>query len=451
MIHSVKTPVIFYGGGCLGKAFAKKAAEYGINLVCFIDGNFTGEIEALPVYKPDSLPWLFKENEGAVVVITTNKPDFIVQIKENLQRLEVKPELVYGSFDDFFSDIYIESEKCYCESLLRCMRFGTKHIRYCCSPGDNDFKVSTITSEIQNLDGLEAAYNKFLVKRKEAFDAAKKGLIPIRCKNCHGLTAQEIPNEQPKFLDISTNFYPSVCNANCVYCGVCGISDDERCNLQKAKNFQFSKFIAKEFVKLKNNNMISEAAIIRYDSGEIAIAPDNEFLLSFALDNPDISHIIMTNAIVYSPLISQVISQSKKALVRVDMDAGTPETYLKVKGVNKFYKVIENLKKYVVHGNVEAKYIIIPDMNDDEANLYGAMNVAKELKLKSLTMAPEFFYKKKGDRFVKRKMLYATAKLMNILMENDINANFYCDWLDNEIKEIKRLAAQMKCIDSDGY
>jgi len=448
MVHSVKTPVIFYGGGCLGKIFAKKAAKYGINLICFIDGNFTREIDTLPVYKPDSLPRLLSENEGAAVVITTNKPDFIVQIKENLQRLGVKPEQVYGSFDDFFSDVYIESEKCYCPNLLSILMFGHKFVRYCCEPTVNYFPASTVPSEMQNRDGLEVAYNRFLVKRKEAFTSAKKGLIPLGCKNCRMLTAQEIPDNQPKLLAITVNFYPSVCNADCVYCGW-GFSNDKDCNVQEAKKFQLSKFITEELIKLKSNSMISERATIIYESGEIAITPDNKFLLSYALDNPDFIFRISTNAIIYSPLISQIISQNKESYVAVDMDAGTPETYLKVKGVNKFYKVIENLKKYVTHGKVEVKYIIIPDMNDDEVNLCGTVNVAKELKLKSMVISPEFQLINSKDQFAKRKMLYSAAKLMNILTENDIRTDFFVGWLDRDIKEIKRLATQMKCIDGE--
>jgi len=448
VIHSVKTPVIFYGGGCLGKVFAKKAAEYGINLICFIDGNSTGEIEALPVYKPDSLPQLLNENEGAAVVVTTNKPDFIVQIKENLQKLGVKPEQVYGSFDDFFSDVYIESEKCYCPNLLNILMFGTKHIRYCCEPTVNYFPVSSVPSEMQNRYGLEVAYNNFLVKRKEAFTSAKNGLIPLGCKNCRMLTAQKIPDKQPKILSVCVNFYPSVCNADCVYCNL-GFSNDMNCNLQEAKKFQLSKFMVQELIKLKKNNMIAETALISYESGEITIIPDNKILLSYAIDNPDFKFLISTTAIVYNPLISQIIAQNKESFIRVDMDAGTPETYLKIKGVNKFYKVIENLKKYATYGNIQFKYIIIPDMNDDEANLYGAVNVAKELKLKSMVISVEFSLIKSDDRFVKRKMLYAAAKLMNILTENDIRADFFLGLLDSEIKEIKRLATQMKCIDSD--
>jgi len=447
MVHSVKTPVIFYGAGCLGKAFAKKTAKYGINLVCFIDGNFIGEIDKLPVYKPDSLPRLLSENQGAAVVITTNKPDFIVQIKENLQRLGVKSEQVYDSFDDFFPDVYVQSEKCYCPNLLDFLIFGHKFLRYCCYPRGNYFPVSNVPSEMQNLDGLKAAYNKFLVKRKEAFTSAKNGLIPLGCKNCYMLTAQEIPEKQPRFSTIVANFYPSVCNADCVYCSW-GFSNDRDCNLQEAKKFQFSKFMAELLMKLKSDNMISKETAISYESGEIAILPDNEFILSFAVDNPDFRFTILTNAIVYNPLISQILSQNKEAYIRVDMDAGTPETYLKVKGVNKFYKVIENLKKYVAHGKVEVKYVIIPDMNDDDANLYGAVNVAKELKLKSMVISPEFQLINSGNPFVKRKMLYSAAKLMNMLTENDIDVGLYF-WLDKEIKEIKRLAMQMKCINGE--
>jgi len=441
-MHSVKTPVIFYGCGKVGKEIAKRALKYKMNAVCFIDGNFTGEVEILPVYKPDSLPRLLGENEDAVVVITTIKPDFITQIKENLHRLEVKPEQVYGSFDDFLSDVYIENEKRYCWHLLFDLEFGDRSTMYCCGARTHYYPVSTIPNEMQNIDGLKIAFNNFLTKRKEAFDAAKKGLIPFGCENCYHLTDQEIPDELPKFSIIGVNFYPSVCNADCVYCGRGRLSNDKCNNLQEAKKLQFPKFIVEELVKLKNNNMISEETTICYNSGEISITPDNELLLSYAIDNPNFIYVILTNAIVYSPLISQILSQNKRSRIMVDMDSGTPETYLKVKGVNKFYKVIENLKKYVAHGTVEVKYIILPDMNDDDANLYGTVNVAKELKLQSLTIALETFEKR--DKFVKRKMYYAAAKLMNILAENDIKTVFHYDWIYEEIKEVKRLAAQMK-------
>ena len=77
---------------------------------------------------------------------------------------------------------------------------------------------------------------------------------------------------------------------------------------------------------------------------------------------------ILTSGIKYCKSIEDAFVNDKLKMV-VSIDSGTKETYLKIKGVDCFDKVIENLRKYVLASdfakeNITLKYIIVDKEND---------------------------------------------------------------------------------------
>ena len=62
------------------------------------------------------------------------------------------------------------------------------------------------------------------------------------------------------------------------------------------------------------------------------------------------------------------------------LDAGTRETFKKIKQVDSFERVLENLRKYPLKNtNFLLKYIFLEGVNDNEADIDGFYEIAKDI------------------------------------------------------------------------
>jgi hypothetical protein len=73
----------------------------------------------------------------------------------------------------------------------------------------------------------------------------------------------------------------------------------------------------------------------------------------------------------------------------VSLDAGTRETFAKIKGLDLFDKVCDNLVRYSSKGPVRLKYIILPGLNDNEADIDGFVALCVRLKATAVDVTRE--------------------------------------------------------------
>jgi wyosine [tRNA(Phe)-imidazoG37] synthetase (radical SAM superfamily) len=90
----------------------------------------------------------------------------------------------------------------------------------------------------------------------------------------------------------------------------------------------------------------------------------------------------LTNNIVYYDEISKFLNE-KRAQLCVSVDSGTQETYARIKGVDKFNVVVENLQRYIANSpelpNIILKYILLPSYNDNEYEMSKFIEMIKSL------------------------------------------------------------------------
>jgi len=77
------------------------------------------------------------------------------------------------------------------------------------------------------------------------------------------------------------------------------------------------------------------------------------------------------------------------ALVEVSVDAGTPETYARVKGKDAFDRVVSNLLQYSKFGQIQLKYIAMKD-NLGDGDIDGFLDLARMINVKSVVVTPEW-------------------------------------------------------------
>lgn len=199
---------------------------------------------------------------------------------------------------------------------------------------------------------------------------------------------------------------------------------------------------------------MSQQAVIQFSGGELTINPHKERIYetakSIISQMPELQMQILSNCFLYDQEIGDLLSRGKNSFLQCDLDAGTPETYIKVKGFNKFDAVCENLKRYAQFGTVKLKYIVLPGWNDSQADYEGTVTLLKDLHINELQLSPEASLSRDGTPMQVRETLYATARFMVLLEQNNIQAAFPdAFWKQEHLAIAKRLCHEIRsCVGS---
>lgn len=260
-----------------------------------------------------------------------------------------------------------------CPLLNTNLHFTSRNtLEPCCSANIGPAFVTDLSKKNSIKDFVE-------IKQKY-IKSLKNGKIPQCCKNCVHLTEYK-ETENFKIDKITLNHYTQ-CNCACVYC-----TQGNR-TIQKIKEdanspvlFDVLKFIN----ELYDNNLIdTEKLYIDFQGGNISCLKNSGEIIDNFLKRGVGTIYIPTNNIVYMPVIETLL-KSKKGEFCTALDAGTRETYLKIKQVDKFDKSVENIRKYINeagNSSIIIKYIIVNGYNDNIEEFKTFMDLMQELNVK---------------------------------------------------------------------
>lgn len=142
--------------------------------------------------------------------------------------------------------------------------------------------------------------------------------------------------------------YHSVCNLKCTYCS------DEYYGGESAQ-YDIFELIS----QLKRLGYMEFCNSIVWGGGEPVLDSNFETLVNLILNNLSPSYLrFFTNGVRYNSLIQKLLDD-QKIYITTSIDAGTAETYKKVRGFDRLEKVYTNLGKYAkMHPErVTIKYI----------------------------------------------------------------------------------------------
>lgn len=196
---------------------------------------------------------------------------------------------------------------------------------------------------------------------------------PTSCDACPNLV-EGIYRKYPKINRIGINSYldDTVCNFKCIYCGVAEAFHKTKDNLDAP--LDLVKKIYSAVSKCENKISLSLSA------GEISISPWRDKLLAFIGENNWRNTRLLTNAYVYVDKIAELIKDGIVTTLCVSMDAGTRSTFAKVKCVDGWDRVCENLEKYaIIPGTLQLKYIMMRNINDNSEDVLGFLELCKRL------------------------------------------------------------------------
>jgi sulfatase maturation enzyme AslB (radical SAM superfamily) len=391
-------PLIFYGAGEESNKNIKKWKENGLIPACFADAD-TSKHFTLFCDKYEILP-LDKAIE--------RYPDYELYITLGYEKLRAVTEslLKRGISKECIRYAAPLEYRYGCDLLGKYLQFRANHFYVCCN---QDWRATIARQETVRQD-INSAINfcKSLISDFRLGDTAK-------CCNCPELR-EDIWEIEPEIscIQLATGFDEARCNLECGYCADKGDLRNHSRNNQHTVIETFNQLIE----LYPDNNVEIQLAV-----GEIGVSPYRDEILGIAeKHNRRIQ--IFTNATVY---IAQIASLMKGDFARliVSVDAGTPETYHRIKGVDCFEKIISNLTKYAeTKGQIALKYIIVDGINDNEKDIDGFVDLVMKLNAIVLLSGNSLETSKRMSKSSLEMLLRLIGKIKNTQLIFPLRENF---------------------------
>lgn len=290
--------------------------------------------------------------------------------------------------------------------------FEKKLVSCCISP------VDQINGQIppflyDNYKGEILTREDLFFRIKKYSDIFENGGTPEQCKNCFKIEEKEWESgECNKYIDYVTVTHFSKCNADCVYCSN-NLTPEERSN----NTYEVLPVLK----RLKEEGILKEGFELHIGGGEFSIYKEcDDIIREFALTKYAKVY-IPTNVIKFSKSIFEALN-NKSTVIIVSLDSGCKETFAKIKRVNAFEEVVENLKKYssteIARNQIVLKYIIIPTINDNINEFKKFLEVAKKCQIESLSIDIDSRYSRMVNHHIDYYYYELAKKMKQIAVDS---------------------------------
>jgi len=329
-----------------------------------------------------------------------------------------------------------------CKYLEDALYVAPNEIRACCQ---RFFYCRKMRGDAKLLDIVE---NK-TPKTSDIAKARKKVFEDIQLnknEDCKGCIFLKKTKKKPVFTSNISHLsieHHSICNLRCKYCSKIYWGGKR------------SKYNVVEFISyLSKSSSLNNCQQVVWGGGEPTLNKSFEQILEkiHGSAKPKIYHRVFTNSVRYSEAITKFL---KRGLIKIvtSIDSGTPETFKKIRGRQKFYDVFKNLKSYakIDPSKVTVKYIFTEE-NYEEKEIDAFVINCKKYNLKNCNFQISLNYKNKNIKF---KILKAILYLFFKLSKNNFKKIFLDDHImirfispnKNELENIKKYLNEKNAID----
>lgn len=267
-----------------------------------------------------------------------------------------------------------------CKHMKHSIHFFYDDIRCCCS----NVKGCIFKQIDSNYEYSSDLVYDFYFYRKNIINKINNFFtdenFPFSCQGCTQYSSFLSKNKVKKFDNYINKVYIHNfmgCNAKCIYCA-----------FGYYRNNKQLYYVLPIMNELIDKNILSKNAHICFSGGEPTISDEFEILFSKMSDYVETQMEVLTSCIKYSESIANAFKQNRVKLL-ISLDSGSPEVYKKVKQVDAFDKVIENLKTYIDYSenaksSITLKYIILDGVNDDLNEIYNFLDLTSSLGIESV-------------------------------------------------------------------
>jgi len=357
-----KGKVVLYGAGEYAATMCKRAkAEVAPReVVAFVDGDCFKQGHTylgLPVLSYADAIAKFGNVDFYVTANERTAPEIIGFLLEN----GITPDRIVN---------YEPVEKrlgCpWVETYLGLQPEGGNIVMQCCARNEINETLSR-TPFMNNTPAFcSDILNNFINLKYEIADNLKNGNIHEHCNKCNYIKETYYYKTRKIRQLALTETAARACNFNCIYC-----------SNKQFEPYEYNIFvdIYNAVVKIANCGLIDDSTFVVLSSNEFSISQDGNKLATLV---SKYKSVLFTNASIWSEAAA-VALECGNSYLYVSVDAGTHETFKKVKGIDAFEKVCENLKKYSARGTVVLKYIVCEGLNENESDLDGFFRLADDV------------------------------------------------------------------------
>ena len=171
---------------------------------------------------------------------------------------------------------------------------------------------------------------------------------------------------------------------------------------------------------LKNEGILKNDLELHLGGGEITIYKECESILEeFGIKGNAHIH-AATNAIKYSENLYKAIEKGNTNII-ISLDCGTRETFKKIKRIDAFDKVIENIYKYssAKEHKVTLKYILIPGVNDNMNEFKKFIEIVRKAKVSTVRLDIEGRYLRSVNNNINPYYFDLAEKMKNYAQKFD--------------------------------
>lgn len=349
-------------------------------------------------------------------------PEAIPQIIEHAKNrcLEMNVDLqIYSNADQLLHNLEngtcalikpnpVKREYLSCGEFLHTLCFMPEGLRHCMymDPNNAPPVISIAPDKSVNPDYI------FEVKH-ETEKLRMEGKMDKNCQKCF-LACKKVHDNQDYINKVLIS-HKQDCNASCLFCYNKfdeGVKFNPYPILPQLEAF-------KEYFK--------NGCEMHFGGGEPTIWEEFEEIIDFAIRENFTKIFIASNGSRFSQKLANAMKMGKVQLV-ITTDIANSALYKNLKGLS-FEEVTENIKKYLEYDvtgqSIQDKYIIVPNINDNEKYIQEWVEYNENLGIKNLAIDIEavFFSKNRGKISSKYKNLVKYAE--NLINSKNLNCILY--------------------------
>lgn len=312
-----------------------------------------------------------------------------------------------------------------CIDLEKSLFLAPSELRTCCQRFFFKGKMRGDASLIKVEKGQSPSTNEILKAREKIFEDIQNEKSDS-CTGCHHLYERDTKPNFNSGLDHLSVEQHTFCNLRCSYCSDMFYGG-------KKPNYNVLSFVK----SLSEEGHFKNLKQVVWGGGEPTLDKSFETLVNEinTHTNPEIYHRIFTNSVRYSEPLAEFL---RNGLVKIvtSIDAGTEETFKKVRGRTKFYEVFKNLKKYsqINSNKITIKYILTDD-NKSEDELECFVNTCIKYNLENCAYQISMDYKSSVIEFDTIKKI---SYFIGQLKKNKIKKIFCDDHIARRFKTISQ-------------
>ena len=266
-----------------------------------------------------------------------------------------------------------------CPFLEEGINFDLNEVNDCCIMHNDGRGLPVLLTDYH---GELIDWEKLFEIKEKRISAQKEKTI-YDCEGCYRLCDYQFKGER-KISEFHFS-HSRVCNAKCIYC-----SDEYSSGTTNYNTYP----VIKDLIEKGYYKAGGEATM---QGGEPTLMQNFEELADLFLQNGTILR-VHTSAIKYSQKVADALKIEKGSVV-ISIDSATRETYKKIKQVDAFDLVCENIKNYVQasENNVIIKYVLVPGYNDNLKEIDAFFSLMKKLNVKKVAVDIEVQYAQKHE------------------------------------------------------